>query len=119
MKKVKKISIIIIILSILIIMNTVNSSIASTIDPEYYQPVIMDGGGEAVDIGNKIIGAIQLGGSILSVIVLVVIGIEYLLGSVEEQAKYKEKMQPYIIGAILLFSITNLLGIINSIMSNL
>ena len=65
--------------------------------------------------GNKIIGAVQFVGSFVSVIALVIMGIEYMLGSVEEKAEYKKTMMPYVIGAILLFATSNLLGIVDSV----
>lgn len=64
------------------------------------------------NIGNKIIGPIRVLGSIISVVTLVIIGIKYILGSVEEKAEYKKTMLPYLIGAVIVFAITNLLKII-------
>ena len=66
------------------------------------------------DFGRKIIGAIQAGGTIVSVAVLVVIGIKYMLGSAEEKAEYKKVMIPYIVGAILVFMASNIAGFIYS-----
>lgn len=60
------------------------------------------------DMAGKILGIIQVFGSVVSVLALVVIGIKYMLGSVEEKAKYKETMLPYIVGCIMLFAITNI-----------
>ena len=67
------------------------------------------------DMGNIIIGIIQFVGSAVSVISLIVIGIKYMMGSLEEKAQYKETMKPYIIGAFLVFGVSNLIGIIASI----
>ena len=64
------------------------------------------------NIGNKIIGPIRVLGSIISVVTLVIIGIKYILGSVEEKAEYKKKILPYFIGGVIGFAITNLLKII-------
>ena len=63
---------------------------------------------ELTDMAGKILGIIQVLGSVVSVLALVVIGIKYMLGSVEEKAKYKETMLPYIVGCIMLFAITNI-----------
>ena len=41
-----------------------------------------------------------------------------MMGSVEEKAQYKETMKPYLIGAIMLFGITNILYIIQSVIAN-
>ena len=51
-------------------------------------------------------------GSVIAVVALMFIGLQYMLGSVEQKAQYKEKMLPYIIGMILLFATTNLVGML-------
>lgn len=61
-------------------------------------------------IGNKIIGMVQAIGSIISVLVLVILGIKYMMGSAEEKAEYKKTMIPYLIGAILVFAASNIAG---------
>lgn len=53
---------------------------------------------------GKILGVIQIIGTVSSVIVLMLIGIKYMLGSVEEKAEYKKNLVPYLVGAVLLFS---------------
>ena len=35
---------------------------------------------------------------------LLIIGIKYILGSVEEKAEYKQTMWPYVLGAVLIFA---------------
>lgn len=59
-----------------------------------------------------ILGILQAIGSVVSVVMLIMIGIKYMLGSVEEKAEYKETLKPYIIGCVLLFIIPNLVQII-------
>ena len=90
-------------------------------NPEAFSPSSggTSGGGKVKEIGNKVIGIIQLIGSITSVIVLIVIGIKYIVGSVEERAEYKNTMMPYVIGALMVFGITNILGILSSITDGL
>lgn len=70
-------------------------------------------------IGNIVIGAIRTIGSILSVIVLIIIGFKYIIGSVEEKAEYKKTMIPYVIGAVLVFGITNILAIAFSLINSI
>lgn len=67
---------------------------------------------EATNMGNKIITAISTIGSIASVIVLVIIGIKYMLGSVEEKAQYKKALMPYFIGCIIVFAASFLAGVL-------
>ena len=59
---------------------------------------------EIKEVGNSIIGILQVVGIVLSVIVLIVIGIKYMMGSAEEKAEYKKTMMPYIVGAALIFA---------------
>lgn len=55
-------------------------------------------------VTSNVLGIIQTIGVILSVLILILIGIKYMLGSVEEKAEYKKTLMPYIIGAFLLFT---------------
>lgn len=84
-------------------------------NPSSYKPSDMTNADKIKNKGNKIIGAVQFVGSFVSVIALVIMGIKYMLGSVEEKAEYKKTMMPYVIGAILLFATSNLLGIVDSV----
>ena len=62
------------------------------------------GSQKLVTKANVIFTAIRNIGIILSVVILIVIGIKYMLGSVEEKANYKETLVPYLIGTALLFT---------------
>ncbi len=55
-------------------------------------------------VGGKIVGTLQSVGTVVSVLILVVLGIKYMLGSAEERADYKKTMMPYLIGAVLIFA---------------
>lgn len=57
---------------------------------------------------NKIIVVIQVVASVTSVAVLIALGIKYMVGSIEEKAEYKRTMIPYLVGAIMVFGITNI-----------
>lgn len=101
-----------------------NVKIADVIDPTKdigaYDKIITDqSSNKVMDMGNKIIGAIQLIGSIVSVLTLVVLGIKYMAGSVEERAEYKKTMMPYVVGAVMVFAITNLLKILENVISGI
>lgn len=63
-----------------------------------------------------ILGAIQMVGSLTAVICLIVLGVRYMMGSVEEKAEYKKTLLPYFIGAMLVFGITNLLKVVYDVM---
>lgn len=65
-----------------------------------------------------ILGIIQVIGIVVSVVMLVVIGIKYILGSVEEKADYKSSLLPYLIGAILIFTGTYVPQLIYNLTQN-
>ena len=56
------------------------------------------------NVGKNIVGILRTVGIILSVIILIILGIKYMMGSAEEKADYKKSMMPYIIGAALIFA---------------
>lgn len=61
---------------------------------------------------KPIIGYISGIGMAVSVITLVVLGIKYMVGSIEERAEYKKSMIPYLIGAFFVFGISSVVTII-------
>lgn len=54
-------------------------------------------------VGANIVDVISTIGIIVAVIVLLVLGIKYMMGSASEKAEYKKTMIPYLIGAVLIF----------------
>ena len=113
MKKNKKYKMIIILSIILFIVTITLSSFG--FNPNDYKPKNMAGGARLVKIANVIIGAVQLVGSGISVIAIIIIGIKYMMGSVEEKAEYKKTMIPYVVGCIMVFWISNIVKIIYNI----
>ena len=69
-------------------------------------------------IGQSIVNIITTSGSIISVIVLVVLGIKYMMGSAEEKAEYKKTLLPYIIGAAFVFAASTLASVIYNFASS-
>ena len=63
--------------------------------------------GEATEqvqgFGQTILGIVSMAASVLAVIVLIVLGVKYMMGSAEEKAEYKKTLLPYFIGAIFVF----------------
>ena len=66
-------------------------------------------------LGDTIFTIVRVGGIVVAVIILVVLGIKYMVGSAEEKAEYKKTMIPYIIGAILIAASTQIVGIIGDV----
>ncbi len=63
---------------------------------------------EMTNLVGKILGFVQIVGSAIAVIMIVVLGIKYMVGSVEEKAEYKKTMIPYAVGAICIFGASNI-----------
>ena len=120
MKKKSKIMIILIIaiLTIILLINQVNAT--QVINTDEYKPnqTEVTGATQFLNASNRLIGVMQVIGSLISVIALILIGIKYIIGSVEERAEYKKTLKPYLIGAVMVFAITNLLAIIQNIVTS-
>ena len=67
---------------------------------------------EVQSLGQNIMGVIQVVGVVLAVVILMIIGIKYMMGSAEEKAEYKKTMIPYIVGALLIFSASTIANVI-------
>lgn len=106
-KKYKIIILIIIFLNLLVISKT---TLATTPDEITSGMTV----GESSEIhqfegaGNIILGILKVVGIICSVGTLMVIGIKYMMGSIEEKAEYKKTIWIYILGAVLVFGISTL-----------
>jgi type IV secretory pathway VirB2 component (pilin) len=74
---------------------------------------------DVAEMGGKIVGIIQTVGTVIAVVMLLVIGIKYMIGSAEEKAKYKETLLPYVIGAVLIFAASTLVGVIYNASTNI
>ena len=66
---------------------------------------------------ENILGYVQVIGSAISVITVVVIGIKYIWASTEEKVEIKQTAIYYVIGAVLLFSAVNIVTIAYNVLS--
>lgn len=113
MKRKKIITIV--FLLIVLFMCTINTYAADlTIDPDDYKPndININDIQEIINMSSIIVTAIRTIGATISVVVLLVLGIKYMMGSVEERADYKKSMIPYVVGTFIFFGITQFLAII-------
>lgn len=111
--KYKKILIILINL-ILILFVLSNIAFASGIIDVFDDSIVTNGKGanDVKDRAGRIVGIIQVIGTIVSVGMLMVLGIKYMLGSADQKAEYRKSMLPYIVGSVLIFGFSNLTQII-------
>ena len=93
------------------------SSQSGIINPDYFKPNDTDVPTEITDLAGTIIGTLQVIGIIIAVIVIMVIGIKYMTGSLEQKAQYKKTMIPYIVGVAMLVCTTTLVKVIYQLVS--
>ena len=99
-----------IILAIMVV--AVASTVFAAIDPSTYKGESSVSTTKIDSLGNTIIKIVSTVGSIASVLVLVVLGIKYMMGSAEEKAEYKKTLLPYVIGAALVFAASAIAGVV-------
>lgn len=80
-------------------------------NPNLWEPTTVDEP-ELLEKAGTILGVINVIGIVCSVIVLTIIGIKYMVGSVEEKAEYKKTMATYILGMFMLVSATTIPNLI-------
>ena len=115
-KQVKIISIKLVVLMVL----TSISSVVCAADVESQIKKISQGNKSAnadkvTELGATIVTIMQTVGIVVAVVILLVIGIKYMIGSAEEKAEYKKTMIPYIVGAILIFASTTIVNVVYNI----
>ena len=69
-------------------------------------------------IGGKLVGIIQVLGIVVAIVVLLILGIKYMVGSAEEKAEYKKTMIPYVVGAILIFAASTIVNILFNVINS-
>ncbi len=99
-----------IILAIMVV--AVASTVFASVDPSTYKGESSVSTTKIDSLGNTIIKIVSTVGSIASVLVLVVLGIKYMMGSAEEKAEYKKTLLPYVIGAALVFAASAIAGVV-------
>lgn len=118
-KTMKKILILIAI--VLVFMFMTGMVYAGDINPDDFNP----GNPSSIDvneyikIANPIIGTIKTVGIVIAVVTMTVLGIKYMTASIEEKATYKKTMIPYIVGVFLVVAITQFLGVLIEIISDI
>lgn len=106
--KLQKLIVIIALITLMIIMLS-KSVLAVTIGDYAFNTD--DSGANTSDvqrISNKVLGVIQWVSILLGVIVIAVIGIKFMMGSVEEKSQYKKSMIPLVIGIIVVMGTTTI-----------
>ena len=112
--KIFTITTIILVLFLALFMTISKADIPTTVNPDDWQPSDLNTTDvdEVLDIGGILVSIIRTCGLVVSVVVLLIIGIKYMTGTVEEKADYKSSMRPYLIGVFIFFALSQLLSVI-------
>ena len=98
--KVLSIALIVLMLSCvtMTVFAAVDTALLNSIDPK--DPTTK---GQMVNVANVILGYITTGAMIIAVVMIAVLGVKYMMGSVEEKVEYKKTLVPLLVGAVLVF----------------
>ena len=108
--KTRTMKILVTLVSVLIMVAMLGSVVFAT-TPADLKPNAEDTEG-ITELGQKLMGILSTIGIVLAVLVLMVLGIKYMMGSAEEKAEYKKTMIPYVIGAILIFGASTIANMV-------
>ena len=112
MKKTMKILTILLLAIVLITFTTNVFAAGAALDPKDLSATYGASDGGLKDKAGKIMGMIRNVAAIAAVIIIMVLGVKYMLGSVEEKAEYKKSFMPLIIGIILVVAATTIASFI-------
>lgn len=73
---------------------------------------------ELRNMASVILGIIQFVGYGICVITITILGIKYMVGGASEKAEYKKTMAPIVIGMVILFLASTLIGIVAGFTNN-
>lgn len=117
MKKLKIVCFLVLIT--IIVLNICSTNVFATEispieNPDYWAPSVQVNEELNEKVGS-ILGVVQALGVVISVIVLMILGLKYMLGSAEERAVNKQDMIPYLVGAMMVFSVTTIPNLVYTI----
>lgn len=64
------------------------------------------------NVGKVIISYVTSAAMVIAVVMVAILGIKYMMGSVEEKAEYKKTLIPLLVGAVLVFGASAIAKII-------
>lgn len=115
----KQVKILSMILIVMMVIASISSVVCATPDLSEQIKSMAEGSGkqptEVINLGKTIVTIMQTVGIVVAVVVLLILGIKYMMGSAEEKAEYKKTMIPYLVGAILIFASTTIVNVVYNI----
>ena len=107
MKKSMKIVSVLMIAMMMCMVATPVLAVTATVTPQ--QPTDTAG---ILKLAGKILGFLQWIALIGGVLIIAVLGIKYMMGSLEEKAEYKKSMIPLIVGIIVVMGATTIANLL-------
>lgn len=94
---------------------------SGTVDTNLFKPTQLteDDYGSAFEIAGTIVQGMTILGTVIAILGILILGIKYMIGSVEQKAEYKKTMWPYLVGCIFIFAITRIVSIIYNLVSQI
>lgn len=112
MKK-RIVKILTIILMVVALVYITNFVYADDINTEDFAGIYTkDGVSDLDNKTGKILSIVQIAGTAISLVALLILGMKYMLSSPDDKATIKEKLVPYVIGVIIFFAASNLVTIV-------
>lgn len=119
-KKVLKIAFVLVMLLLFVFVNYVQASgFIGDIEQNISGGTGSNVGNTIKNFGGTIIGVIQVVGTGIGIIMLIYIAIKYMIAAPSEKAEFKKTAINFVIGAVVLFAASGILGLIKNIMENL
>ena len=69
-------------------------------------------------LGGTIIQYVTAAAMVIAVVMVAILGVKYMMGSVEEKAEYKKSFVPLLVGAVLVFGAATIARIIVGLAGN-
>lgn len=114
-KTAKILNIVLIALAIVMVLNSV--VLAATPGDQGYKDITAQDSelqGSIANIGGSLLGIAQTIGMVVAVIFVIVVAIKYIGSSPNDKAQMKQNMVMYIVGAVVLFGASGLVGLIRT-----
>ena len=109
----RKIGISLLIIVLILFIYSAFSFAADSINPDEYKSIYTNQGQSQVfEMSGGIIAVVRIISVIVAVVMLTALGIRYLYASPNDRASIKDRMIPFIIGALIIFGASFLLDAI-------
>lgn len=104
-----------ILLILMLMLSFATQVFAEVPDPKSFTGTTSNGSNKLSSFGNIILGMVQVVAVAVAVIMLIVLGVKYMSAAPSDKADIKKSATGYILGAVLLFGASGVLGIIKNL----